>query len=322
MGIPYNQRRRHHGKQTTKSSIFLLLLLFISLRNYVAGLHDQTPRLWGSNKHIPTQRELTISQNSQIEVRSLDRKPIPVEPIPTAFLREARRRPRAEKSSARQHETIHRPPQIIIIGGPASGKGTQCEKIAERYGVVHLSTGDMLREAVKQGTDVGRIAKRYMDRGELVPDEVIIVIVDARLKQRDCVERGWLLDGFPRTKAQAEHLTSIGIHADVTLLLNVADDELVERVIGRRRDPTTGKIYHLKFQPPPPEVVDRLEQRIDDTRESIGVRLQQYHTNLSQIKSYLEESIVMVNGHGSPDFVARRISKSIDRVMRQELSVT
>jgi adenylate kinase len=318
MSTSHNQRKSRHGKQTTKSPLLLLLLVLTnSLRNYVVdGLHDQTPRLWGSKKNIPTQRELPIAQNCKIEVPFLDTKSIAVEPMPTAFLSERGQMPRLS-NAAIQRERSHHPPRIIIIGGPASGKGTQCEKIAEKYGVIHLSTGDMLREAVKDGTNVGRIAKGYMDRGELVPDEVIIAIVQSRLKQRDCVEQGWLLDGFPRTKAQAEHLKTMGIHADVTLLLNVADDELVERVVGRRRDPVTGKIYHLKFNPPPPDVVGSLEQRSDDTRESFRVRLKQYHTNLSQIKSYLEESVVMVDGRGSPDLVSRRVSKSIDRVMRQ-----
>jgi adenylate kinase len=214
-----------------------------------------------------------------------------------------------------------RPPRIIIIGGPASGKGTQCENIASKYGVVHLSTGDMLREAVKEGSAIGRIAKEYMDRGELVPDEVIIQIVSARLDQDDCKECGWLLDGFPRTKAQAEHLTRMGVNADITILLDVSDADMIERVIGRRTDPVTGKIYHLKFRPPPAEVMDRLEQRSDDTVEKIKRRLEQFHENVSQIASYLDDSIVKIDGSGAPDKIARSIAKEIDHRVRQRIQV-
>jgi adenylate kinase len=203
-------------------------------------------------------------------------------------------------------------PKIIIIGGPASGKGTQCEHIASTYGVVHLSTGDMLRKAAKDESRVGRIAKKFMDKGELVPDEIIIQILSERLQQNDCQQRGWLLDGFPRTKAQAEHLTKMGIKADVTLLLNVEDSELIQRVMGRRTDPVTGKIYHLQFSPPPQEVIDRLEQRSDDTVEKVRRRLEQFHENLSQVRSYLHGSIVELDGSGSPNIVAERVAKALE----------
>jgi adenylate kinase family enzyme len=121
-------------------------------------------------------------------------------------------------------------PKIIIAGAPASGKGTQCELIRDKYGVVHLSTGDMLREAAAKGTEVGVLAEQYMEQGKLVPDEVIIGAVKERLALPDCQEKGWLLDGFPRTGAQAEALRSAGLNADVFLFLAVPDAELVERV--------------------------------------------------------------------------------------------
>ena len=115
------------------------------------------------------------------------------------------------------------PPRIIIMGGPASGKGTQCERIAALYGVIHLSTGDMLREAVRKNSETGKIAKIYMDAGDLVPDEIMIQIVKERISQADCQERGWLLDGFPRTPAQAEGMK---MSADLFIFLNVPDSEL------------------------------------------------------------------------------------------------
>ena len=124
-------------------------------------------------------------------------------------------------------------PKIIIAGAPASGKGTQCEMIKEKFGVVHLSTGDILRAAVKEGTELGKTAGGFMDRGELVPDEVMIGVVGERLKQEDCQCQGWLLDGFPRTGAQAAALVDSGALPDVFLLLDVPDEDLVDRVVGR-----------------------------------------------------------------------------------------
>jgi adenylate kinase len=176
------------------------------------------------------------------------------------------------------------PHKIIIAGAPASGKGTQCEFIREEFGVVHLSTGDMLRAAVKAGTPVGLEAKGYMDSGKLVPDSTIINVIVERLKESDCVEKGWLLDGFPRTGAQAEALAAAGAVPNVVLFLNVADELLVERVVGRRTDPETGIIYHLKYKPPPADVpVERLQHRSDDTEEKVKVRLEQFHSNLKAI---------------------------------------
>ena len=190
-----------------------------------------------------------------------------------------------------------RPLRIIISGAPASGKGTQCESIREEFGVVHLSTGDMLRAAVASGSDVGMAAKEAMEAGQLVPDEVVIGAVKERLAQADCQKRGWLLDGFPRTRAQADALAEAGIEADVFILLDVPDAALVERVVGRRTDPETGKIYHMTYAPPESEeVLARLTQRADDTEEKVVVRLQNYHSNLSAILDAYTDITVRVNG--------------------------
>jgi len=190
------------------------------------------------------------------------------------------------------------PPQrhIIIAGAPASGKGTQCEKLVEEFGVVHISTGDELRQHVKQGTELGKLAKHYMDNGALVPDDVMVKIVEDRLAHQDVVERGWLLDGFPRTGPQALALKKNKIEPDHLILLDVPDEVLVERCVGRRSDPVTGKIYHLTFNPPPPEVVDRLVQRSDDTAEAMGKRIVMYHNNVSAILGYYEACARKING--------------------------
>eukprot|EP00594_Rhizosolenia_setigera_P010686 CAMPEP_0178955738 /NCGR_PEP_ID=MMETSP0789-20121207/9786_1 /TAXON_ID=3005 /ORGANISM="Rhizosolenia setigera, Strain CCMP 1694" /LENGTH=272 /DNA_ID=CAMNT_0020637431 /DNA_START=111 /DNA_END=929 /DNA_ORIENTATION=+ len=204
------------------------------------------------------------------------------------------------------------PLKIIISGAPASGKGTQCELIKKNFGVVHLSTGDMLRAAVAAESEVGKLAKEFMDSGKLVPDEVIIGVVKDRLEESDCQSQGWLLDGFPRTQAQADALADAGISADCFLFLNVPDEVLVERVVGRRTDPVTGKIYHMTFSPPDDEeVLGRLEQRSDDTEEKVVVRLEQFHANVNAVKGCYTDISVEIDGTSKPDEVAVKISEAI-----------
>lgn len=186
--------------------------------------------------------------------------------------------------------------RVIIAGAPASGKGTQCEMIKDALGLVHLSTGDMLRAAVKAGSPVGKAAKEYMDAGKLVPDAVIIDLVRERLAQSDCETQGWLLDGFPRTAVQAEALRQAQIEPDLVLYLNVPDSMLIERVVGRRLDPDTGRIYHLTFDPPPAELAPRLTHRSDDTAEKATVRLAQFHEHLGAILTAYEAVTVEIDG--------------------------
>lgn len=209
-------------------------------------------------------------------------------------------------------ETNKKPLGIIIAGAPASGKGTQCELIKQNFGVVHLSTGDMLRAAVADGTPVGKQAKEYMDAGKLVPDEVIIGVVKDRLNEEDCRTKGWLLDGFPRTKAQADALAECGVTADCFIFLDVPDEVLVERVVGRRTDPETGKIYHMTFSPPDDdEVTQRLVQRSDDTEEKVKVRLEQFHTNVDAVSGCYTDISVDIDGTASPAVVAESIATGI-----------
>jgi len=205
---------------------------------------------------------------------------------------------------------------VIIAGAPASGKGTQCELIKERYDLVHLSTGDMLRLAVEDKTPVGISAKGFMDSGKLVPDDIIIGIVKDRLNKDDCKEKGWLLDGFPRTAAQADALAEAGVCADCFIFLNVPDEALVERVVGRRTDPVTGKIYHMTFSPPEDEtILARLTQRSDDTEEKVKVRLAQFHANVDAVKGKYSDIAVVIDGSAKPEDVASAISSGIDSKM-------
>jgi len=209
----------------------------------------------------------------------------------------------------------HVPKRLIIAGAPASGKGTQCELIKAKYGVKHISTGDILRDAVKAGTELGKKAAGYMNEGKLVPDDLIIGIMKAQLEDKSVQESGWLLDGFPRTPAQAEALISAGITADAFIVLDVPDDILVERVEGRRLDPVSGKIYHLKFNPPPEDdrpLKVRLIQREDDTAEKIKVRLVGFHDNIKSVMNQFNDVMFRINGAMDKNEVFRHIEYNLD----------
>jgi adenylate kinase len=205
-------------------------------------------------------------------------------------------------------------PKIIICGAPASGKGTQCELLKDKYGVVHISTGDVLREAVSAGSPVGVQAKGFMERGELVPDEVIIGIVKDRLVEDDCQQQGWLLDGFPRTEAQAVALSAAGITPQHVLFLEVPDELLIERVVGRRSDPVTGKIYHVKYAPPETEeIAGRLTQRADDTEEKCRVRLEAFHTHMAAVEKCYADLITYTDGTQPKEAVFAELQKCLEK---------
>jgi len=182
---------------------------------------------------------------------------------------------------------------LVLMGLPGAGKGTQAERIVEKYGIPHISTGDMFRAAIKEGTELGLKAKSYMDQGALVPDEVTIGIVRERLSKEDC-RNGFLLDGFPRTVPQAEALEEIlaGLNKkiDYVININVDPDVLVERLTGRRICKTCGSTYHLVFNPPAKEgICDKcggeLYQRSDDREDTVKNRLR---VNLEQTKPLLD----------------------------------
>ena len=198
---------------------------------------------------------------------------------------------------------------LILLGGPGAGKGTQAKLIVEEYKIPQISTGDMLREAVKQGTELGKKAKEYMDKGELVPDEIVIGIVRERIKQPDC-EKGFILDGFPRTIAQAEALDKmldeIDKKIDAVVNIYVPEEEIVKRIVNRRTCKKCGAIYHLIYSPPKePNKCDKcggeLYQRDDDKEETVRERLRVYKQQTEPLIEYYETKRILYNVDGTKD---------------------
>jgi len=191
--------------------------------------------------------------------------------------------------------------RLILLGAPGAGKGTQAAFITEHFGIPQISTGDMLRAAVKAGTPLGQQAQKIMESGQLVPDDIMLGVVRERLTAPDCA-RGFLLDGFPRTIAQAEGLEHAGIGIDVVLEFDVPDADIIERLSGRRVHPASGRTYHVKFNPPRVAGVDDatgepLVQRADDQEDTVRKRLEVYHAQtLPLVKFYAERM-----AHGRPN---------------------
>jgi adenylate kinase len=180
--------------------------------------------------------------------------------------------------------------RLILLGAPGAGKGTQANFIKEKYNIPQISTGDMLRAAIKAGTDLGMAAKKVMDAGGLVSDDIMIGLVKDRLQAADCAN-GYLFDGFPRTIAQADAMKDAGINVDYVLEIDVPDESIVERMSGRRTHPGSGRVYHIKFNPPKVDNLDDvtgepLIQRDDDKAETVMNRLAVYHTQTEVLLGY------------------------------------
>ncbi|ABB44366.1 Adenylate kinase [Sulfurimonas denitrificans DSM 1251] len=180
--------------------------------------------------------------------------------------------------------------RIILLGAPGAGKGTQAGFLTKRYNIPQISTGDMLRAAIKAGTEMGKMAKEAMDTGKLVTDEIIIGLVKDRIEEEDC-KNGFLLDGFPRTLAQADAVTNAGINIDAVIEIDVPDSEIVKRMSGRRAHLASGRTYHLVYNPPKVEGKDditgeELVQRDDDKESVVLDRLRVYHEQTSPLIGY------------------------------------
>jgi len=199
----------------------------------------------------------------------------------------------------------------VLFGPPGAGKGTQAEIIVEMTGKPQISTGDMLRSAVSQGSELGLEAKEYMESGQLVPDQVIIGLIQDRLEDPDA-SNGVLFDGFPRTIHQAEALSEIA-EVSAVIAIEVPDEEIVNRIVGRRMDPETGEIYHVSFKPPPPELISRLVQRKDDNEDTVRMRLAAYHDQTKPLGDWYSNMGILstIDGTGSIEEVSKLVAKAV-----------
>ena len=215
--------------------------------------------------------------------------------------------------------------RLILLGAPGAGKGTQAAVIAERFSIPQISTGDMLRAAVKAGAPLGLQAKQFMDAGALVPDDVIIGLVKERIKQPDAA-KGFLFDGFPRTIPQADAMKGAGVMLDYVIEIDVGDAEIVKRLSGRRVHPASGRTYHLIFNPPKVAGKDdvtgeELVQRADDKEDTVKKRLEVYHSQTKPLVAYYSNwaksgvpgapKYLKVAGVGSMEAIRDRIFASL-----------
>ena len=217
--------------------------------------------------------------------------------------------------------------RLILLGGPGAGKGTQANYIKDKYQIPQISTGDMLRAAIKDGTDLGKKAKGYMDSGGLVPDEVIIGLVKERIKEADC-QKGFLFDGFPRTIPQADAMKDAGVPLDAVVDINVPDTEIIKRMSGRRVHLASGRTYHITFNPPKEEGKDdvtgeALIQRDDDQEETVRHRLDVYHAQTEPLIDYYKNwessgesaapKYIRIEGVGKVEEIRDQIYSALDK---------
>jgi adenylate kinase len=213
--------------------------------------------------------------------------------------------------------------RMILLGAPGAGKGTQAQFISEKYGIPQISTGDMLRAAVKAKTELGMQAKEVMDAGGLVSDDIIVGLVKERIQQADCVN-GFLFDGFPRTIPQAEAMVDAGVDIDHVLEIAVEDEEIIARLSGRRVHPGSGRVYHLIYNPPKQDGVDddtgeALVQRDDDSEETVRKRLQIYYSQTSPLIDFYQQmsgdkvpAYHRVQGVGSVEDIRDKVIAALD----------
>ena len=213
--------------------------------------------------------------------------------------------------------------RVILLGGPGAGKGTQANFIKERYGIPQISTGDMLRAHVKAGSELGVAAKKIMDEGGLVSDDIIMGMVKERITEDDC-KSGYLFDGFPRTIPQAEALKEAGVPIDAVVEIDVPDEEIIKRMSGRRVHLASGRTYHVVFNPPKEEGKDDetgepLIQRDDDQEETVKARLKVYHDQTKPLISFYTKEAdagnckyVKIDGVGSVDDIRDQIFSGLD----------
>jgi adenylate kinase len=215
--------------------------------------------------------------------------------------------------------------RVILLGGPGAGKGTQAGFIKERYGIPQISTGDMLRTHVKAGSELGQAAKKIMDAGGLVSDDIIMGMVKERIQDADC-QNGYLFDGFPRTIPQAEALKAAGVPIDAVVEIDVPDEEIIKRMSGRRVHLASGRTYHVIFNPPKTEGKDDLTgedliQRDDDQEDTVKARLKVYHDQTEPLIAFYSQEAdggncryLKINGVGGVDDIKGQIFTGLDAI--------
>ncbi len=213
--------------------------------------------------------------------------------------------------------------RVILLGGPGAGKGTQAGFIKEHFGIPQISTGDMLRAHVKQGSELGKAAKQVMDAGGLVSDDIIMGMVKVRITDGDCTS-GYLFDGFPRTLAQADALKEAGVAVDAVVEIDVPDEEIIRRMSGRRVHPASGRTYHVVFNPPKTAGLDdvtgeALIQRDDDQEETVKARLKVYHDQTEPLIHYYSDW-AQAGGQGAPKYIKVKGIGSVDEIRGQIIS--
>ncbi len=213
--------------------------------------------------------------------------------------------------------------RLMLLGGPGAGKGTQAQRLVQYFNIPQISTGDMLRSAIADGTALGKSAKKVMDAGQLVSDDIIIGLVRERLKQPDC-KKGFLFDGFPRTIIQAEALRDARIYLDHVIEIAVSDEEIVKRLSGRRIHQPSGRVYHINNQPPKQDNLDDvtgepLVQRDDDKEETVRERLKVYHEQTSPLIQYYQ---LWANegSEGAPEFSSIDGTGNVDDIFTRILN--
>eukprot|EP00961_Rhodomonas_salina_P242620 3277341-Rhodomonas_salina.1 len=219
-------------------------------------------------------------------------------------------RPDATLPGALVTEDPNPPPKLIIMGGPGCGKGTLCKKIVDKMGVTHISVGDILRQHVEDGSDLGMQVREYLQVGRLIPDELAIDIVFDHLNRPEVQQTGWLLDNFPRTQDQVDAMMELQVIPDKFIFIDLPESTLLERCKGRLFDPVTENIYHETLYPPPDDeaVQARLVRREDDTNEeALTRRLDLYHENIEGVLDYLEDLKREFDGELPPDELFRQI---------------
>lgn len=219
---------------------------------------------------------------------------------------------RPVKRAGRRSSLNGSAPLVVIAGPPAAGRAAQCEKIKTKYGYVHVPVGQILRRHVADGTALGLQARDCVDAGRLVPDELVVGLVAARLGEPDVKARGCLLDGFPRSEGQARALLDFGMIVDRLVVLQVPDEISVERTSGRRLDPEAGEIDHLDFRPPASELVPLLVHRSGDTEDAVRARLEAYHSQIGAVLPYFTDVVVRVDGTKEPDEVFELVSAGLE----------